>query len=1051
MKKKLLAIMIAVVMSCAVVLSACTTTEIKPLATPAGLAYAANKLTWGGVSGASNGYSVVIKQGTSEVRNETATTAEYDVSALGDGEYNASVTAKAVAGVSKASAAATLDFRKGAVTYPALTAPAGFAYSAETGLVTWTAVVGATAGYHATVTEQGGSVAAIDEDEASAQIDVSELEAGGYNVSVYAKAVANVSAQSPAGEYQFTVEPAAPAVTQLPSVANLAFDKTGDLITFDDVAGSDGYDVSVYSGETRVLHADGIITPSVSTAELGAGSFTVKVITLAASDDELHSNSEEATLPITVDSLGALAAPADLKIDDGYLKWTATNARGVTVKVYEVNTTDEVVGVTPRLQDEKNNLYLNALGVADGNYTVGITFTSNRHSQSASDETLIHVAIQTAASYTATQIATFDGVANGEHATVTKVEAGGVEYARVVPTADGWGRVASPAITVNFDKKPVVLIDVGAVIGGYHLQAAFGGGFISLLGDAARTEGQNVDIVKGREDAFGGGSGSIRLRLGVNQATGSGNADVSVDYRFVSVSYISVYVPPVTGGKLDDAANPKIALRGNLAWDSVAYANGYKLQIHDEADIDDTNDINTTVENPSYNAKLLPDGIYTASITATNDNASGTTFSDSDEVSFRFEIETVVKYTQAQIDTGSSGMFVTDPASASNGTINNGTNYGWIKAKTGVEINMDKNPFILMTIASANGGYFFKAVLPENSDITMINDTPLAVPITEQTIIELRANVNVDRQASNSQDFQGVKTGYQIRPGVMTSTPASNLTLSEIRIVYCTAYVEEQPPENAVKLTAPAGFAKPAHTTNISWAPVAGNAKHTPKYDITVTNTASALDTFFAADSTAANVDLKQFALTDGATYEISVVAKGDTLGAAGAPLWFTDSDPGLARVTYTEITDKTDFTGITTVDRDGEVAKITVTGSAAGLVTDINGDGWGIKSFEIDLAGKTVSNDSVIWFKISAQTGNPMIFGRYFTGGTGTGNTVALDDTNVTAGQIITLTKDTFVNSIDVGGKVYFGLGFGGSPSGARSFTVERLVMANYALTTSW
>ena len=83
-----------------------------------------------------------------------------------------------------------------------LATPDGFA--CENGQISWNAVSGA-AGYTVKVTEKATGTAKIEKTVMAASISVADLEAGNYTLSVKANGVENVSLDSLAAAYDFTV------------------------------------------------------------------------------------------------------------------------------------------------------------------------------------------------------------------------------------------------------------------------------------------------------------------------------------------------------------------------------------------------------------------------------------------------------------------------------------------------------------------------------------------------------------------------------------------------------------------------------------------------------------------------------------------------------------------------------------------------------------------------------------------------------------------------------------------------------------------------------
>src|SRR5690606_279896 len=149
-------------------------------------------------------------------------------------------------------------------------------------------------------------------------------------VSIVALGVEDESEDSVAATFNLEI-----VAAKLASVSSLVYDVENDQLTWDEVANSDGYLVEVYNDlDEVVLSSDGDIATSLDLSELGAGNYSVSVVTYAAVGSVYYADSDEATVDFEILSLGTLADPANVRIEDGYLMWDETDARNISIKLY---------------------------------------------------------------------------------------------------------------------------------------------------------------------------------------------------------------------------------------------------------------------------------------------------------------------------------------------------------------------------------------------------------------------------------------------------------------------------------------------------------------------------------------------------------------------------------------------------------------------------------------------------------------------------------------------------------------------------------------------
>jgi hypothetical protein len=1005
------------------------TVELPRLGAAANLAYSDYTLSWDAVTGASNGYRLLIEKSGAQVSDETLTAAQKDVSALEPGAYAAKVTALATA-ENRASETAELNFTVNAPT--PLGAPTGFSYGKAGQSVSWNAVENAV-GYKVSAVKKGTQIVTISERTVTdTTLSVLGLNESAHDLTVVAVAGAVGLADSAPAYYDLTIQ-----TNPLPEAQNFVFDAEGDRLSWSGVPGNDGYLVEIYSGENPVLSGD-IIDTSYGTAPLGIGVYTAKLTVFAPENAVYFGNSAASELPFEIVSLGDLPTPANLTVGGGFLSWNSLSNVGYNVVVKELGG-DAVETNEPYIRDSR--LMLTALNLADGDYTVSVSATSNRHNTSVSAAASKDITIVNVKTFTAADISAFSGTAPaGEHGAVSLITADGVQYAQVAPAPmplDGWGRVGSPEFSVNFDKKPVVYLSMGAVVGGFHLQMQYNDQNGNILNDTFRLGEFNADIANWAAGELIG-EGTIRLRLGVNGST-DGTNDARANYRLIKVLYVSEYAPPVTEPEeLPAPENVRINNAGNVAWSSVPNAESYKVTVKEDSASE--NYFEGELSSPVYAAYLLPEGIYTVRITAASTEEL---FEDSEETSYRFRVEYAANYTPQNMDTA-AGIF--EPVENGIGAVySSGTGFvtlngagssshGWFAPKTGVALNMDKTPIIILTLESVTGGYLARASYTGSSGlVVMKNDT--SVTITERTMLVMRANVNVDSNPIPG-GSTGIKENYKFMMGVTGG--GSKVTMSNMRIVYVTEYDIPAPPEEPEKLNAPAGGT--ADKTIYRAEPVAGNAAHIPTYEIVITKLSGGGEVAKVENSLTPAIDLSAYALVSGEEYSISVTALGDGV-------YFADSDPLVKKLVYTEYAKLADFTSIPlNMNREGTAPTIASQGES-GIVFTLPGGDWGTFSVSIDLTGVTVESGAFLRIDFGAATAATGFFARYYTSAAGSANTTPIGDTTLTGNQILT---GALAASNLSGDTLYLGFGHGGTsgPGGAvKSIEITAVMLGCYAV----
>ena len=786
------------------------------LAKPAGLAYANDQVSWNAVENASNGYKVVVKKGETEVISKEVTTTSISVEDLDAGEYVAYVNALAVEGSYKASPVAELAFTvaEKVVEPTALATPASFAYNSEEQKVSWGTVEGAVS-YKVSAVKTDTELTVIEEQViAETEISVAELPTKEITIKVVAVAATADTTHKDSEEASYALEIAA---NKLATPANLAVAQ--DVISFEEVANSDCYLIQVFAKEdleNALLEAVDTIETELNVAELGKGEYVVKVIAYAPIDSIYYADSEVAELAFEIASLGELKTPENLAINGGNITWSANDARGYAVEIVKRGTEEQVS--YEGIEVVNNSFMLAGLQVEDGDYTFRIKALSNRHDAAESAVATYDFTLTTAKAFDAEAIASFNGavLANnwgGEHAQAELVEIDGVKYGLVTPTADGWGRVASPQFTVNFNNNPVLFLEMGSIFGGFHVQMTYDGTLYSVLNDTLK-EGniaQSLNSVKTESGVVLSATGiqTIALRLGVDNSTTTTANDAKAHYHAVKVVYLTEYKEPENvETQLWAPENLGISNVGSLTWSGVENATHYAVEVVIKGTTDAVYE--QEIDSTSIIAYNLEQGDYTINVKAIN--KTNALFLDSEVVSYDFTVTSVVKYTGTQMQSficgGGDNPVVQYNEAEDTVTINpNGAvGWGWVWDSVGVTIDLDKNPLIIVNIDRSNdGGYLARATYSGAGHIVMANDTPGA--FSSQKTLVFRAAVNVDGNPQGS----GVVEGYKFGIGVRGN---GEIVVSSIRILTVTEYKEAV--SEQVTLEAPANLAI-TNNAEIKW------------------------------------------------------------------------------------------------------------------------------------------------------------------------------------------------------------------------------------------
>ncbi|MDR1093322.1 MAG: hypothetical protein LBL66_04155 [Clostridiales bacterium] len=926
---------------------------------------------------------------------------------------------------------------------PALNRPSALYYDAGAKILSWETVEGAASGYSVLV--KRGAADVVDETAERAETALGGLEAGDYSAAVKAKAVANYYRESETAVYAFTVGGGATGVQptqKTPQPETFAYDADADRFFWSDAAGGNGYVLEVFDAENvRRLRYDGIEN-SASAATLAIGAYTAALT--VSGDGVEYADSDEKTVSFAIASFGALPAPQNLSVADGNLTWDAVpHTSGAEIRAVDL-AGGAAVAVQPKFS-APNQLILADMGVDAGSYRIYAALTSNRHDAAKSAESDAPVKLERAASFNASQIASFNGNSpRGEHGAAGLTTVNGVTCAEIRPTADGWGRVASADFSLDFSKNPVAYMAVESVgVGGYHMQAVEGDQTYLVVPDTQKTGGAVVDLA--RKTGLSGFK-TVYVRIGVNNSTSTDANDARVYYREIKILYISLVTPPAPS-QLGPVTGPAVDNRGSVTWTPPANAewNAFGVTV---ADKDDPEDIVFEGETGAagFPAYTLPAGIYRAAVTAKN--TAWAQVGESEPVEFLFKVTDIVRYPAAQIDTaagafetakdiqaayhGESGRAVLNSAGISD-------TYGWIRPKTGVSVNMDKNPLAVVHTSAASGGYFIKCSFDGSGAAEDVCGDVKNNNYSEPRDLLFRLNANSAAQDGGGVTWTGIKTDYKFMPGVTALADSGNgmtstVTVAGIDLLYVEEYEEIDAPPEPVKLDAPADFEIAGAL--LAARPVAGNAAYTPVYDVNVTHDGGGGEAVYSGtDLPSPQVNLSALALAVGETYTVSIAAKGDGV-------YFADSDPGTRQFIYASKVSVTDFSAVSVAQRQGN---ITVASKGAdGLLLWVDGTAWGIAAVALPVADGALSDNCALIVEFGAVTAGANRAYRYYVGASGTAFTSDLGgDQPVSANTAYVY---SLAGAATTGGNFYLGLGFGGG-SATRTMLVKSVQIVEYAL----
>lgn len=653
-------------------------------------------------------------------------------------------------------------------------------------------------------------------------------------------------------------------VTKLATPSNFAFEN--DILTFDPVADSDSYEVSIYKSndeQNALYYNDGLINPEVDLTELSAGSFIAKVKAFAPIGSEEYSDSDYATYEFTIASEGDLSLPTNIVIgNNGYISWECSSNCTFDIIITKLNSNEEVAtsfGFT-----EKSYM-VSACNLENGDYTFKVRSSSNRHNQQNTEYATLDFTYKNVKVFSADDIAEFSGASQsdntgGEHGTVILQDG----CALVAPTADGWGRVASPSFNIDFDKNPCVVFYIENVIGGYHCQLTWNGTLYALVNDTMKvgTFSYAINGIKTESGTKINATGiqSVVLRLGVNNSTTTTANDARVYYSAIKVVYISEYEEiEHNPEQLATPTELELNALGQVKWNGVANATHYSVVVTPTAGGDAL--YNKEQEGTNLDVSEYAPGTYKITVKAINKEDE--TYLDSEEVSYKFAVEKAVSYTASEIAAfvtggGSAVMSYDEENDLAIYNKDGVADYGWCWPTSGCELDLTKNPLIIVYVeAITDGGYLARATYSGHGDIVMKNDTAGALG---KTLIKMRANVNVDGNSIGSGTIEGYKFGFGVRGN-------GEAKVSKIEIVYFYKFVEQG--TDPIQLDAPESI-ELDNLGNAKWATV----ENANKYEVKVSKLSDDTEVY---NEIIKSAEINVAGLFEAGDYKISVKAINDS------------------------------------------------------------------------------------------------------------------------------------------------------------------------------
>ncbi|MDR1093336.1 MAG: hypothetical protein LBL66_04225 [Clostridiales bacterium] len=510
-----------------------------------------------------------------------------------------------------------IDYREETVARTPLAAPENARMDGEA--LKWEAVENA-AGYTvAYLCEEEENPAAVEVSAGGTEYAFSLSEPGVYSARVRATAAADsFYSRSPWSDW---IPFRYVGAFRLPAPANLTYE--GDTVSWPAVENAAVYEVRVNAAAAVRVSATEYTVPA---AAPGAD-YAVEV--RAVSEDSLYyGDSEWASL--TFRFTVAYAAPANLRVGgDGFARWDETEylTEGYTASVRQLPDGAPATGAAEAA------LYDVTL-LPTGDYALKVMVNGGADGVTASSYT-------EEIKFRVTQFRSWDaaGIVS-EFTSWNKCTAAAVGDYASLRCEEGWGGLVSPALTVNYELRPVLVTEYLSVPFGYMGNFYLGGGLYIYAPDIRGPFGAlsvHSDMARYMDGAIPSATGVVS---GVSFSIGFTYAPVGAPTREVAqvknVRIVYVTEIPEIPDELQDLSAPSdLQFNGlNLSWraspGNAAYTPTYTLEIlkHNGTDYVTAETLNA-YPYTSYNLGDLPGfspGRYSFRVTADGDGAY---FSDS--------------------------------------------------------------------------------------------------------------------------------------------------------------------------------------------------------------------------------------------------------------------------------------------------------------------------------------------------------------------------------------------------------------------------------------
>lgn len=527
----------------------------------------------------------------------------------------------------------------------------------------------------------------------------------------------------------------------------------------------------------------------------------------------------------------------------------------------------------------------------------------------------------------------------------------------------------------------------------------------------------------------------VMVKDGVITAVAAGEATVTAKFgRKTATCVVTVKDSVADEYQLADVGAISINEYGALTWDEVATAADSEV-VADQYVVTLTPEggeaSELIVSKNTYEPYALAAGTYTATVKAAH-TKSWVKGSVNASAEYKFVMTRHADYAAADMtakfESSENGTYVEYNEETGYATIKNANDYGLIASKTGISLNMARNPIIVMDTVAGNGYTYFKMSYNGSSEgggnkVYLLKDTELG-SYKEDRYIAIRANNTVEQGT-----LEAEVEDFKIYPGLCKGTD-SYLTLRGIYIVSVAEYVA--PPVQLEKLAAPANLAINGGMFSADKV----TAENTDNITYTVSVSGDGVDQSFE-NLEKPEVDLTKLALVAGNVYEVAVTANGDGT-------YYDNSDTVVQKIAYNEAYNVSDFSsyedGKDYKYKEGDVTGTSFSTNGISYTCPNNGN-W--TTYLLYLDGRLTSN-SVLKVTFGDVTNNPKYISGFWHN---SGRNIYFEDhvaSNSTLIHSIGFDKDTR-NSYMENGRIRYTFGMGGS-DGSRTIAIKNITIAEYA-----